>query len=1592
MNVVDTRPKPMPASPQIMQRTAPLVFIHAAPRTSSTWFWSKFRALPSTLCYYEPFNDKLVWLTPDRANTIAHDSWDSRHAPTEPYYREYRPLIQKTNGVELFDPAMAFQWFIPEGGLRGELRPREKDYLSLLIRHADKVGKIPVFGGWRSLGRAWAIKQAFGGLNIFQYRNLWQQWLSMVSYKRRGSLTFYVSVVDTICRDGEPYFSYLVDRGLKHAADPRTGKDPTASPLTWTRSYPNPSRDEAKVRQLELLPEHHTFALFMGLHIYLYLHAQISADVAADVTRMARDSRYRSDIERAIKRQTGLTVSFADSADVEPLNDVEVDKAAIDWDEIREHARVAVQMLSKFGDPVQLAANADALIDGTIEEMRKADAKPAVASVSAPTAKAAAKQAATGAKTIGLCMIVKNETKVIRRCLESVLPLVDYILVVDTGSTDGTQQMIRDFLTEHKVKGAVIDEPWRDFAYNRSVALARLRKVKSVDYAMIIDADDTLKLDAGFDPRAFKAQMTHDLYDVPVGHGNIAHYRPQLFSNRLPFSFKGVLHEYLEAPPGQLSRANVTGFSIQASTGGARSQNPRKYQDDAATLERALATETDPFLISRYTFYLAQSYRDCDEKEKALANYLKRAELGYWSEEIYVSLLEAGNLMAALDRLFDEVIAVWERATQTVPARAEALHAASHYCRDKDKNAEGMEFARRGLELKQPDGLFIQPWVYDYGILDEFSINAYWAGAYRESLDASLKLLAGDKLPPSMVKRIAANARFATDKMPASKPPNLGTLGAEDLVKQHTLVPQRSLRSHVKDSPRVMVAILAKQKEPALPLYLDCIEGLDYPKSSIVLYVRTNNNTDKTEEILRDWVARVGHLYHAVEFDASSVAERVEQYGEHEWNATRFSVLGRIRNQSMRRARELGCDFYFVADVDNFIRTATLRELVALDLPIAAPLLRSIVPEQFYSNYHAEIDASGYYKNCDQYHWILNRHVRGVIEVPVVHCTYLVRADVIPELTYEDQSGRHEYIVFSDSARKAGIPQYFDNRQVYGYITFGEGDEHHVSGGIEQARALLNVDLRTRPSIEDQTRNSKPLPASLDNKPRSSWPTTHAVRPKTLIFCTSFAKTRNEWDERYRRWLQAIRSSQLEYDSILIVDDGSPVLPDWTDIAIGTGEIDQTSPPEILLFHFQEHLGRKAVFDFPGWYRSFTFAGRYAHAHGFEKVIHIESDAFLIGSRVQRYFNDTVSGWTTLWCPRHGLPESAIQVIAGDSIQKFAQLHQSHPHEQLVGREFELQLPIDVIEKRFIGDRYGEYLAFVPGNAEYAVQVKDGQPDDYYWWLRESYRDARQRGCDAAVLTAAQPTATSDAVSDLAIHLINLDSSNDRLAAFQKRNAHLRDVIRFPAFDGRLLDRDELVKQGVLMPDCDYTSGALGCALSHLSLWKKATTENRIVTVFEDDTVATYRFQEKAAQLISTLPEDWDFIQWGYVFDPLFVWVDFGFSKANLRFYDQLFSGKGKSEFQSADFPPSAVRLAHSYGLQAYSVSPKGARSLLECCLPLRKRFISFPGTGIVDTDLGIDSVMSGAYGSMQAFICIPPLVLQDETFESDRNAVDRDE
>jgi hypothetical protein len=98
-------------------------------------------------------------------------------------------------------------------------------------------------------------------------------------------------------------------------------------------------------------------------------------------------------------------------------------------------------------------------------------------------------------------------------------------------------------------------------------------------------------------------------------------------------------------------------------------------------------------------------------------------------------------------------------------------------------------------------------------------------------------------------------------------------------------------------------------------------------------------------------------------------------------------------------------------------------------LPVVGPLLRNgDDPNSFYSNYHFITDENGYFKNSNYYYDILYGYMKGLIEVEVIHCTYLVRNEVLDKVCYDDGSGRYEYVIFSDLLRKSGIPQYIDNR------------------------------------------------------------------------------------------------------------------------------------------------------------------------------------------------------------------------------------------------------------------------------------------------------------------------------------------------------------------------------------------------------------------------------------------------------------------------------------------------------------------------------------------------------------------------------------
>lgn len=356
-------------------------------------------------------------------------------------------------------------------------------------------------------------------------------------------------------------------------------------------------------------------------------------------------------------------------------------------------------------------------------------------------------------------MIVKNEAPVIRRCLDSVLPLISHWVIVDTGSTDGTQDIVRAHMAN--IPGSLHERPWRDFAHNRTESLALARP--HADYSLVIDADDYLEpVDA-----STVNSLTEDCYTLDIIDPPLRYPRKQLVHNRIEWRYRSVLHEFIDC--AQAHSVGHLPWLMRRNHDGARRRDAQTYVKDALTLSRALETEQDPFLRTRYTFYLAQSFKDCQQLDLAITNYQRRAQMGGWQEEVFYSLYQVAKLKEKSGHADDEVLAAYERASQAAPHRIEALHGASRFCRIKGRYQEGYEFAMRGIGKAYPaEALFGEPGIYETGLLDELAVNAYWIDRHTDCLDACLKILQTGKLSGSDHQRVVSNAQYSLQKISAA--------------------------------------------------------------------------------------------------------------------------------------------------------------------------------------------------------------------------------------------------------------------------------------------------------------------------------------------------------------------------------------------------------------------------------------------------------------------------------------------------------------------------------------------------------------------------------------------------------------------------------------------------------------------------------------------------------------------------------------------------------------------------------------------------------------------------------------------------------
>ena len=369
--------------------------------------------------------------------------------------------------------------------------------------------------------------------------------------------------------------------------------------------------------------------------------------------------------------------------------------------------------------------------------------------------------------TLCLNMIVKNESKVILRMLASVVDLLDSYCICDTGSTDNTIELIQTFFQERNIPGHIIQEPFRDFGYNRTIALEECTKIPNgnADYILLMDADMILHRDPAISVQEIKQRLVRfRVFLLYQGTDTYQYKNVRIVKNRMGITYWGVTHEYVKMPEDAKdipygSFTDTELFIRDIGDGGSKSD---KFQRDIRLLQQGLIDVPNN---DRYTYYLANSYRDNGDLELAIETYQKRITLGGWVEEVWQSNYAMGCCYQKLDNM-PCAIFTWLDGFHIYGNRIENLYEIVQYYRKLGKNVLAYQFYQMADEVRTKhagnhDHLFTQTDIYDYKLDYEFSILGYYCNPHHKDLSrVCMKVLQYSSLEESMYKNVLSNYKF----------------------------------------------------------------------------------------------------------------------------------------------------------------------------------------------------------------------------------------------------------------------------------------------------------------------------------------------------------------------------------------------------------------------------------------------------------------------------------------------------------------------------------------------------------------------------------------------------------------------------------------------------------------------------------------------------------------------------------------------------------------------------------------------------------------------------------------------------------------
>lgn len=369
---------------------------------------------------------------------------------------------------------------------------------------------------------------------------------------------------------------------------------------------------------------------------------------------------------------------------------------------------------------------------------------------STPTNPGSSRVAALSSVKICLCMIVKNESKIIERCLNAAKLVLDYVSVVDTGSTDNTKEIIEKWCEKHSIPGVVHKETFKNFSHNRTHSYqAAKESFPDSSYFLLLDADMVLIVK----PMFRKSLLTEDCYMLEQYSHVVRYWNVRLIGNKNVerWDCLGVTHEYWDPKPKVEKTHRLMSLEIDdREDGGCKSD---KYErDKRLLLEGYNDPETPKDLKTRYSYYLGQTFECLRQFDDAILWFSRRSEeQDTWEEEAWYAHYKMGMAYVAKgeeDKGIAALLQSWDRR----PWRAEPLYKLSCYYRAKhptpDKghamNNAALMYALRAREVPYPetDVLFVEYDVYEFLIDVEIAIVAFYVRGKKNVGKAAAKRLA----------------------------------------------------------------------------------------------------------------------------------------------------------------------------------------------------------------------------------------------------------------------------------------------------------------------------------------------------------------------------------------------------------------------------------------------------------------------------------------------------------------------------------------------------------------------------------------------------------------------------------------------------------------------------------------------------------------------------------------------------------------------------------------------------------------------------------------------------------------------------------